>query len=387
MRSIIQRPMSSVVRRAFTLIELLVVIAIIGLLVAILLPAMSSVLEAARAMQCRTNLKQLGVALLAYHQTHDVLPAAADGGGGTGSVYFNSTGYSRLLPYLELKTVYDQFNFEANSGFGFDYAWISPANSTAFQVPIDLFLCPSNSRASATPFQAPSSPNAPSWSVGNAAVTDYLFSGGSDRVSDARYAAADRIGAIGFYTQTRLSDLRDGTGNTFLMGESAGGGIRNRLYASDVSGSGNLQDSDTGEVYRRVCIPVTKPPTADDGFSLVIDNLMHQGYGRKRPMAAFKIVVYSGLVARTSDAHGNFYPPNDCAYLTATDIFPAANETPAQTRIKHPQYLPNFRSAHRGFTNMLMADGSVVSVTDGIDGSIFMAQSTIAGGESQRIVE
>jgi len=387
MRSVIHQRMSMVVRRAFTLIELLVVIAVIGLLVAILLPAMTSVLEAARAMQCRTNLKQLGVALIAYHTTHDVFPAAADGGDGQSCVYFNSTGYTRLLPYLEQKLLYDQFNFEGNSGFGFGYAWSAPGNSTAIQTPIDTFLCPSNSRPTSTPLQTS---GIYAWSIGRAAVTDYLFSGGADRNVSAIYALPEKMGAIGFYSRTRLADIRDGSGNTFLMGEAAGGATRNPLYASDVTSAGTLTDPETGAVYRRVCVPVTKYLSEADGFTVFVDNVMHHGYGRRRAMANWKLNLSSSLVARTADAHGNFYPPNDCAYAISLSMLPGGNEDPnnvPQMRAGHPQDVSNFRSAHRGFTNMLMADGSVLSVTDGVDGSIFMAQSTIAGGESKRISE
>ena len=92
-------------RRAFTLIELLVVIAIIAVLIALLLPAVQQAREAARRMQCRNNLKQLGLAVHNYHDTFGSLPCI----GGYG---FNGWGlFPKLLPYLDQSPLYNQINF------------------------------------------------------------------------------------------------------------------------------------------------------------------------------------------------------------------------------------------------------------------------------------
>src|SRR5262245_5990658 len=97
-------------RRAFTLIELLVVIAIIGILVALLLPAVQKVRDAAARAQCLNNLKQIGLALHNCHDTEKAFPAAANYSGqvNTWSIH------ARLLPYIEQDALYRQINFTAS---------------------------------------------------------------------------------------------------------------------------------------------------------------------------------------------------------------------------------------------------------------------------------
>ena len=101
-------------RRGFTLVELLVVIAIIGILIALLLPAVQAAREAARRSQCSNNLKQIGLALHNYHDTYGVFCAACTGttspwGDHYQSTYSYMTGWVSLLPYLEQGPLYDQF--------------------------------------------------------------------------------------------------------------------------------------------------------------------------------------------------------------------------------------------------------------------------------------
>jgi len=95
----------------FTLIELLVVIAIIGLLIALLLPAVQQAREAGRRAQCKSQMKQIGIALHNYTDVHQMLPVGAYYFGPVGS-YENGSIVARLLPWLERQDLYDAFNFE-----------------------------------------------------------------------------------------------------------------------------------------------------------------------------------------------------------------------------------------------------------------------------------
>src|SRR5688572_26000357 len=109
--------MNALRRSAFTLVELLVVIAIIGVLVALLLPAVQTARESARRMKCSNQLKQFGLALHNYHDTHNSFPAghmfrgifdgnATDAQGGSGFGWGTA-----ILPYIEQLSLYNQFNF------------------------------------------------------------------------------------------------------------------------------------------------------------------------------------------------------------------------------------------------------------------------------------
>jgi prepilin-type N-terminal cleavage/methylation domain-containing protein/prepilin-type processing-associated H-X9-DG protein len=114
---------------AFTLIEVLTSVAIIGILVALLIPAVQAAREAARRSQCLGNLHQLGIALNAYIGTNGVLPP---GNGGGFSLHV------ALLPELEQSPLYDRINFSL-PGMG-----VMPANRTAHHTSVSVFLCPSD---------------------------------------------------------------------------------------------------------------------------------------------------------------------------------------------------------------------------------------------------
>ncbi|MEX0818470.1 MAG: DUF1559 domain-containing protein, partial [Pirellulaceae bacterium] len=143
--------------RGFTLVELLVVIAIIGILVALLLPAVQAAREAARRMQCSNNLKQLGLALHNYHDTLKTFPPGyvSNRPGVEGSSSWCRSGgvqgapwTALILPYMEQQNLHDQFNF--NVPFQATSNQMAPPNSNVV-IPLDTYSCPSDVRLGSNP--------------------------------------------------------------------------------------------------------------------------------------------------------------------------------------------------------------------------------------------
>src|SRR5687768_11955498 len=117
-------------RSGFTLVELLVVIAIIGVLVALLLPAIQAAREAARRMSCQNNLRQLGIALHNYDDVTNCLPVARN------PFPLVHSALARVLPFLEQENLQRLVDFTQPLS--------SPTNATALQTPVKLFHCPSD---------------------------------------------------------------------------------------------------------------------------------------------------------------------------------------------------------------------------------------------------
>ena len=185
-------------RAGFTLIELLVVIAIIGILIALLLPAVQSAREAARRAQCTNNLKQIGLALHNYLSVNNTFPPVVV------LPRYRTTqpwsGLTRILPFLEQGNLYDAINW--NRDFEFT---VSP---TLAAVRVAAFLCPSevNDQARPTPTLT-YYPNNYCFNQG----TWFVYDPPSDRVGDGAFVPNRAFGP---------SAMRDGLSNTLGMTEA-----------------------------------------------------------------------------------------------------------------------------------------------------------------------
>ena len=200
-------------RRGFTLIELLVVIAIIAILIALLLPAVQQAREAARRTQCRNNLKQIGLALHNYHDTHRVLPP---GGVSSGN---NLSWHVMILPMLDQGPLYNTVDFETNGYANFDYV-LGNKRVTAF-------LCPSTSQEKAsnnsdfftTHYYGNMGPKGTNTTTGAAYTCTSSTTSTDECISGTPMGGFSTHGPLGRNSSTNFRDFSDGTSNTFAVGE------------------------------------------------------------------------------------------------------------------------------------------------------------------------
>lgn len=221
-------------RRGFTLIELLVVIAIIAILVALLLPAVQQAREAARRTECKNNLKQIGIALHNYHDTHGVFPAAtiAKGSCNTGEgnpLVLNATGWTMLLPYFDQANVYSQYDMNQAAGSYTSGALTGSlagdaelsGNGDLVSQPLKALTCPSES---GNPFLSASGTH---YTIKNGsglegAKTNYDFSTINDYWGCNKWSTRSSTTRRMFEdnSKCRIRDITDGTTNTIAVAET-----------------------------------------------------------------------------------------------------------------------------------------------------------------------
>ena len=328
-------------RRGFTLIELLVVIAIIAVLIALLLPAVQQAREAARRTQCKNNLKQLGLALHNYHDTHGVFPYRQGGTSVTPPAGNSNqgSGFTMLLPYLEQGPLYDQistpqtFNGTNYGAFGDDAS--DGSNYELWYVDIPSLLCPSSPQDSV---------------MADHGVTHYAFSAGdSGLYSAAGTAAITNVrGMFGYRTSRRFADVIDGTSNTVAIGEITTAISRNsrQILGATARDQGNaVVDS-----------PINCILTAEGGEYLPSIATVSATRGSRWSRG---VAVYTGM--------NTILPPNSPS--CSIGGFDVAGQYPAQSR-------------HVGGAHILMGDGAVRFVSESIDTGD-LSQPDIRGASGQ----
>jgi len=215
-------------KNGFTLVELLVVIAIIGVLVALLLPAVQAAREAARRTQCSNQLKQLGLALQNYHDSYGTFPV------GHRNTYGSPNWRVGILPYMEQNALYDQLDVSNNALIGgfsakrndsSSYGYGTGANSILAGLTVPGWNCPSS------PLDTNDN-EATGYTYNNAELGqthDYAgIAGGYPSLNTSECAAGSysdygcNNGTLTKHTWQSMAAITDGTSNTMVVGEQSG---------------------------------------------------------------------------------------------------------------------------------------------------------------------
>jgi prepilin-type N-terminal cleavage/methylation domain-containing protein/prepilin-type processing-associated H-X9-DG protein len=361
----------------FTLIELLVVIAIIGVLIALLLPAVQSAREAARRAQCTNNLKQIGLALHNYHSAVGSFPqggnAAPQVPGGGNTDWAGWSAQTMLLPYMEQAPIYNAINFFCN---GRGNVFGEATNFTGSTSNINAFLCPSSTEPRTNWGVAGMSRRFPGNNYFASAGSTIMWLGWPADVPNGIFAV--RSPAIG------LRDITDGSSNTVAFGEWRIGDFND--------GQNSIQDM-VGITWNSAgwaCAAGLKQPPNRNmdcpcaNMPMGADSLMRAhnrgaqawqagtgGYGTRGQRS------WNGRmwhVGNYGHAFGNtLVPPNSqypyCQFWEGNGDFDSAG-------------INGLSSFHSGGANVCMADGSVRFLKSSVNWQTLWALGSRAQGET-----
>lgn len=327
--------------RGFTLVELLVVIAIVGVLMALLLPAIQQARESARRMQCRNNLRQMGLALFNYESSMGLLPPSIVESGYGNTVTWNGgwSIHAQILPYVDQAMLFVLAEFGVNKE--------EPINSTVIGRNLPLFLCPSEIHTAVSQHDyGPSGISNYGWCTG-----DWFIWGGFDGPQNRAVFGPNR--------SYRLSAIIDGQSQTMFAAEVK---TYQPTYICDGVGLSLIKD------------PVNIPPPSADPLAVAPEYL-----GGCR--------LY--LLGHTEWSDGNTHATGFTTAWTPNRRTPGGPDGTLDMNVQginEEKGGPTFgaitaRSYHVGGVHVLLGDGSARFVANAIDGLIWRGLGTIAGNE------
>ena len=339
--------MSRSARQGFTLVELLVVIAIIGILIALLLPAVQAAREAARRGQCTNNLKQLALAFHNYHDSFKAFPPYSRRSGNGGAQSYAYSAFVAVLPYIEQKALYDQIKSVSQ-----DFYWradekSASATQTTDQIvaatPLAAFLCPSDKAFPNTAYRGTST---------------YGVCAGSNigwDISESR-----QNGVFRPISATPMSAITDGTSNTIMLGEFLTGDNDNNAYHRDTdmisaqTWTGTYQSTQQG--------PISQAELDTYGQACETGKNNHASVaGMRWGRGLFHYAVFN-TVAPPNWKYPSCRSCSACGGGDSNGVYPA-------------------RSRHPGGANHGVTDGSVRFVSETIELQTYHALGSRDGGE------
>ena len=343
------------VQSGFTLIELLVVIAIIGVLVALLLPAVQQAREAARRSTCKNNLKQIGLAMHNYHETHGTFPVSV-GWNQPVQNNPNDTRDSRsgafsdkvyLLPFLDRTP---EWNLTDENQTPFSPGWMN-GNIRAQSGTLPVFNCPSN------PEPARDGQTSHTYAINNGVIWGKASSRGRANGGSKANGLASYVGAtwdVEAGRPVRFSSITDGASNTAMYAEFL------PVLARDVGTSHRT----TTQVHGWVG-DANMPPAQLRQACLAATNV-------ERARAPMRGASWAWSFIGNGSAYSHTMNPNEKPCLTYNGTGDWFGDT-----------LYGASSAHSGGVQVVLGDGRVEFVSDTIDHRVWMAIGTRNGGESE----
>ncbi|SIN73712.1 prepilin-type N-terminal cleavage/methylation domain-containing protein/prepilin-type processing-associated H-X9-DG domain-containing protein [Singulisphaera sp. GP187] len=331
-------------RRGFTLIELLVVIAIIGLLIALLLPAVQAAREAARRVQCVNHLKQLGLAVQSYCDINNALPPAA----ATGPEWSNNFSMKvRILPFLEQGALFNTLNMS--------FFQESAPNATCLTTMVSTFLCPSdgNVPCGTYPVNGPGPRQVGYTSYPNNLGTTPTNNGG--RYDGPAYfmGAASVPSVAQLAPIVTLAGITDGTANTALWSEM-------------VRGKNGTTIEGPNQVYR-----MALPAPTTNAYVPLDTYLNACKIATTLAEFDYKGRIWGSDSAAQGGGYSHIMTPNLKACLFQSQTLP----------VEYSTLCVGASSFHPGGVNVGFLDGSVRFIKDGINPATWWGLATKAGGE------